>query len=62
MNNELNRYKNYGKLTAGHINKVITHEGALSFYAGFWTFYARSFVFGLTTVWVCDKLTSVYDK
>lgn len=62
QNKELNRYAAYERDTGRHITKIIQHEGLSTFYAGFFTYYARTFVFGLSTVYVCDKLTQVCKK
>lgn len=38
------------------------HEGRMTLWAGFATAYLRNLIFGLSTVLICDRLTTKLSK
>lgn len=51
---QLNRYASYKEGTMDMIAKIVQHEGGMTFWAGFSTYFLRNFIFGISTILVCD--------
>lgn len=42
--------------------KTLVHDGWLSFYAGYWSFLARTLVYGFATVFTYDVITNRWKR
>lgn len=46
-----------------NIEKIIKHEGYATFYAGAYPFFLKTFIYGLSTLYLCDLMTdSIKNK